>query len=206
VGRKHLAEQSHRTARTGPVTPTAATWLRNHVFRLIAARASAPPGYARGVATVRAETRIGAPPDVCFDLSRDVALHTHSAAHTGERVVAGTPAGLLSLGDEVTWEARHLGLRWRLTAQMTVFEPPRRFVDEQVRGPVRSFAHAHDFRPAAAGAAIIMVDTFRYEAPFGRLGQLAGALFLARYLTHILARRAAFLKEEAERCATEKPA
>jgi len=158
------------------------------------------------------ETPIAAPPAVCFDLARDVDLHTRSAAHTEERAVAVTTAGLLSLGDEVTWEARHLGRRWRLTARITVFEPPGRFVDEQVRGPFRSFAHTHDFQPAAAGAAgaggaaTVMVDSFRYEAPLGPLGRLARALFLTRHLRRFLARRAAFLKEEAERRAAAQRA
>ena len=159
--------------------------------------------------TVRVETHIGAPPDVCFDLARDVGLHTRSAAHTGERAVGGTTVGSLSLGDEVTWEARHFGLWWRLTARITVFDPPRRFVDEQVCGPFRAFTHTHDFQPAArggdGGAATVMVDTFRYEAPFGPLGRLAGALFLTRSLRRFLARRATFLKEQALRRAASEP-
>jgi ligand-binding SRPBCC domain-containing protein len=155
--------------------------------------------YARGVPTVHVETPIVAPTELCFDLARDVGLHTRSAAHTGERAVAGTTAGLVSLGDEVTWEARHLGLRWRLTARITVFEPPYRFVDEQVRGPFRSFAHVHEFRPAApGGTATSMVDTFRYAPPLGPIGHVAAALFLTRYLRRFLMRRAAFIKEEAE--------
>jgi ligand-binding SRPBCC domain-containing protein len=165
-----------------------------------------PEVYARAVPTVRVETFIAAPPALCFDLARDVGLHTRSAAHTGERAVAGTTAGLLSLGDQVTWEARHFGLRWRLTARITVFEPPRRFVDEQVRGPFRSFAHTHDFQPAASGAATVMVDDFRYAAPLGPLGRLAGALLLSRHLRRFLARRADFLKEEAERRTAAEPA
>lgn len=155
--------------------------------------------------TVRVQTRIAAPPGACFDLARDVGLHTRSAVHTGERAVGGTTSGLLSLGDEVTWEARHLGLRWRLTARITVFEPPRRFVDEQVRGPFRCFTHTHHFQAADGGAATVMLDTFSYQAPLGPLGRLAGALFLTRYLRRFLARRAAFLKEEASRRAAARP-
>jgi hypothetical protein len=116
------------------------------------------------VSVVRVETLIEAPPQVCFDTARDVGLHARSAAATGERVVGGTAErlaeGLLGLGDEVTFEARHLGLRQRLTARITRFESPRLFVDEQVRGALRSFVHTHEFRPAGPwGDSTIMVDT-----------------------------------------------
>lgn len=161
--------------------------------------------------TVRVETLIGAPSALCFGLARDVELHTRSAAHTGERAVAGTTSGLLALGDEVTWEARHLGVQWRLTARVTRFEPPHRFVDEQVRGPFRSFTHTHEFVPTAPSApggrnsTTRMIDTFRYAAPLGPLGRIAEALFLTRYLQRFLTLRARFLREEAERRARDEP-
>ncbi|HEU5314565.1 MAG TPA: SRPBCC family protein [Chloroflexota bacterium] len=159
--------------------------------------------------TLRVETLIAASPALCFDLARDVELHTRSAAHSGERAVGGTTSGLLSLGDEVTWKARHLGLWWRLTARIACFEPPHRFVDEQVRGPFHAFTHTHEFLPAAAGAAggaTRMIDTFHYSPPLGPLGWIAGAVFLTRYMQRFLAKRARFLKEEAERRASAERA
>ena len=57
---------------------------------------------------IELETRIDAPPERCFDLSRSVELHLEAAAATDERAVDGVTAGLLGAGDTVTWEARHL--------------------------------------------------------------------------------------------------
>src|SRR5689334_17450127 len=96
---------------------------------------------------IRVETRIVAAQERCFDLARDVAAHQASLADTGERAVGGVTAGLLGPGDSVTWEATHLGIKQRLTARITAFEPPARFVDEQVRGAFHAFAHTHDFIP-----------------------------------------------------------
>src|SRR5919204_3186969 len=97
--------------------------------------------------TIRLATTISAPPERCFDLARDVDSHVRSTAATGERAIGPITAGLLELGDEVTWEARHFGIRQRLTARMTRVDAPREFEDVMVRGPFRSMRHIHRFEP-----------------------------------------------------------
>jgi len=149
------------------------------------------------VPTIRVETVINAPIERCFDLARDPDLHARSVAQTGERVVSRTGSGLLGLGDVVTFEARHFGVRQRLTARIIRFEPPHLFEDRMVRGAFRSVTHLHAFERTEAGTR--MVDTFAYEAPLGPLGALAARLILTRYLRRLLIARAAFLKQHAER-------
>ena len=58
-----------------------------------------------------------------------------------------------------------LPLRWR--SRITAWEPPFRFVDEQVRGPYRMWVHEHRFD--AHGDATIVSDGVRYRIPGGRL-------------------------------------
>jgi len=69
------------------------------------------------MAKVRIVTKIAAPIGVCFNLARDIDFHTRSLRDTGERAVGGRTSGLIGLGESVTWEARHLGVRQRLTAR-----------------------------------------------------------------------------------------
>jgi ligand-binding SRPBCC domain-containing protein len=142
------------------------------------------------------ETWIDAPPERCFDLARSVEAHVASTGKTGERPVAGVTAGLLGLGDEVTWEAVHLGVRQRLTARITRLERPASFTDEMVRGAFRSFTHVHEFRTERGGT--MMVDRFEYTSPLGWLGRLVDRLFLERYMRRFLTERAAYLKATAE--------
>src|ERR671910_3348344 len=149
---------------------------------------------------IRIETRIRAPVERCFDLARDPELHERSLEQTGERVVSRTGNGLLGPGDLVTFEARHLGVRQRLTAQITRFERPHLFEDRMVRGAFQAFRHLHAFQPVEDGT--LMTDVFAYRAPLGPLGRLAERLFLTRYLRRLLTARAAFLKACAENGAT----
>lgn len=146
--------------------------------------------------TIRIEMHINAPVEVCFDLARNVNIHQQSLAHTRERVVAGPTTGLLSLGDTVTWEATHFGIKQRLTARITEFERPHRFVDEMVRGAFKGFVHVHEFVPDSGGTR--MIDTFQYSSPLGLLGKLADVLFLYRYMHRLLYRRSLHLKQIAE--------
>lgn len=146
---------------------------------------------------IHVETLIQAPPERCFDLARDVDLHTASVAMTGERAVAGVTSGLMGLGDWVTWEATHFGLRQRLTAVITSFERPFAFVDEMQAGIFARFRHTHRFEPVAQGTR--MVDVFNYTSPLGPLGALADSLFLEEYMRAMLIARCLHLKEVAER-------
>jgi len=90
---------------------------------------------------IHLETFIGAPIGRCFDLMRDVELHTLSTSKTHERAVAGKTNGLLGAGDEVTWEAVHFGVKQRLTARVTRCEAAHLLVDEMVRGAFKTFTH-----------------------------------------------------------------
>jgi ligand-binding SRPBCC domain-containing protein len=148
------------------------------------------------MARIRIETWVAAPPEVVFDLARSVEAHMASTARTGERAVGGRTSGLVELGDEVTWEAVHLGVRQRLTARITELDRPRRFVDTMVRGAFAAFYHVHEFHGERGGTR--MVDDVDFRAPLGPIGRLADVLVLERYMTRFLRERAEHLKRVAE--------
>lgn len=145
---------------------------------------------------IRLETFIQAPVELCFDLARDVEAHTASTAETGERAVAGVTSGLLGLHDEVTWEAKHLGVRQRLTSRITAMERPRMFVDEMQRGAFKSLRHLHLFEQKEGGT--LMIDELTFASPFGPLGRLVDALFLEGYMRRFLMKHNEYIKRVAE--------
>jgi ligand-binding SRPBCC domain-containing protein len=144
------------------------------------------------------DCEVRAPAALCFDLARDLDLHIASTEGTGERLIARTASGLAQDGEEITWEARHLGVRQRLTVRICSLERPRRFVDEQVRGAFAWFRHEHLFEPLAP-CLTRMVDRFEWRSPLGPLGALADWLFVEQHLRGFLQRRMRFLAAEAER-------
>lgn len=77
-------------------------------------------------------------------------------------------------------------LRWR--SRITDYDPPRSFVDEQVRGPYRRWVHRHEFTPVPGGTRID--DEVEYELPLGPLGALAHRLAVRDQLLEVFRHRA----------------
>lgn len=132
------------------------------------------------MSTLSMVTDIDAAIEVCFDLSRSIDLHLESMIASNERAVGGVTSGLISAGEEVSWEARHLGRVWRMTSRITEFDPPRRFVDEMVDGPFSAFRHEHLFAPLDRGTRMTDVVTFRM--PLGIVLEAPAGLYLRRLL------------------------
>lgn len=149
------------------------------------------------MARIESRIHIAAPPARCFDLARSVELHTHSTAATEEHAVGGVTQGLLGLGEEVTWRARHFGVWQTLTSRITAYDRPRYFRDSMVRGAFRRFDHDHLFESTADGGTL-MRDVFDYAAPLGPLGRVAEWLFLSRYMRSFLEERNRLVKAVAE--------
>lgn len=58
---------------------------------------------------------------------------------------------------------RLVTMRWR--SRITVWDPPHRFVDEQLKGPYRRWIHEHTF--TQDGEEVVCSDHVRYAVPGG---------------------------------------
>lgn len=141
-------------------------------------------------------TVIRAPRERVFDLARSIDAHQHTTSGTHERAVAGVTSGLIGMDDEVTWEARHFGVRQRLTVRVTAFDPPKHFQDIMVSGAFKRMVHDHEFADHPAGT--LMRDRFEFQSPVGILGRIVDALFLTSYMRRFLVQRNEILKRLAE--------
>jgi len=96
-----------------------------------------------------------------------------------------TPAPIeMGVGTLIEYRLRlhRVPVRWR--TRIEAWEPPRRFVDAQIRGPYSLWEHTHTFEEDGPGATIIE-DRVRYAIPFGALGELANRLLVQRDLRQI---------------------
>jgi ligand-binding SRPBCC domain-containing protein len=141
-------------------------------------------------------TFIRASPEQCFRLSLSVDAHTASMGRSKERAVAGVTSGEIALGQSVTWQARHFGVPFRMTSTITAYERPHRFVDEQTRGPFKSWWHEHSFVERNGGTD--MTDVVRFSSPAGPVGRLVDAAVLTRYMGRLLDARNQWLKSTLE--------
>lgn len=141
-------------------------------------------------------TDIKASLEIVFDLSRSIDLHKISTEHTNETAIDGKTSGLIEMNEFVTWRAKHFGVYQKLTSKITEYERPIFFTDEMVKGAFKSFRHEHHFKPISNGTR--MIDIFDYVSPFGVFGRIADKLFLKRYMTKLLLKRNAVVKDFAE--------
>lgn len=94
------------------------------------------------------------------------------------RIVAAPPS--LQPGARAVVEVRVAPLVWRrMESVHTVYEPPFRFEDEQVRGAFRRWHHRHLIAPHEEGA--LLTDVIDFDPPLGLLGRaLAPRLIIPR--------------------------
>jgi ligand-binding SRPBCC domain-containing protein len=95
-----------------------------------------------------------------------------------------TPSPIeMRCGALIDYTVRILGLRRRWTTLIAEFDPPRRFVDVQLRGPYSFWHHTHTFETDGAGT--LVIDDIRYVLPLGVLGRVAHGLIVKPQLDRI---------------------
>ncbi len=144
-------------------------------------------------------TTIKAPIQRCFDLARSVEVHLSGNVHFGEQAVVtgGVSSGLIGLNQQVTWRAKHFGIRQKLTSHITALTPPTYFRDVMIKGAFKSMLHDHYFRPLPGGLTE-MKDVFRFAAPVPVIGRIIEKLVLTEYMHALLQERNRVIKEIAE--------
>lgn len=108
-------------------------------------------------------------------------------------LVVETPVKEIAAGTVLDFRMSWLGIPARWRALVREFDPPHRFVDALVRGPLARWEHRHMFVEVDGGTRV--EDRVTYQLPFGPLGDLARALYARRKLEAVWDYRARRLGE-----------
>ncbi|MFM9984256.1 MAG: SRPBCC family protein [Flavobacteriales bacterium] len=146
--------------------------------------------------TLVLETQFYASIETCFDISRSVDAHIASTSSTKEKAVGGRTYGLCEMGDTITWEATHFGIRQKLTSEITKMDKPHFFEDRMIKGAFKNMRHEHHFEKK--NGVTTMLDIFEYEVPYGIFGWIFNQTILKNYMRRFLKTRNQILKQLAE--------
>ncbi|MDP9189658.1 MAG: SRPBCC family protein [Actinomycetota bacterium] len=115
------------------------------------------------------EQRLPQPPgDVFPFFAETLNLERLTPAFLHFKVLSQEPAEI-GRGTLIRYRLRLRGLPVRWLTRIEQWQPSRRFVDLQLKGPYRYWHHSHDFEPDSGGT--LMRDTVRYAMRAGRMGE-----------------------------------
>ena len=98
----------------------------------------------------------------------------------------------MKAGAMIDYTIKISGMRVGWQTLISEYNPPHKFVDEQLKGPYRIWHHTHQFVGVEGGTRI--VDDIRYALPLGFLGSIAHFLFVRRQLEGIFRHREQVIK------------
>lgn len=103
-------------------------------------------------------------PEQLFPFFADAAnLDTLTPPWLNFHIVTPLPVTMRA-GTLIDYRLRIRGVLVRWRTRISVWQPPHRFVDEQIRGPYRQWIHEHTFEARDGGTRAR--DVVRYAVPF----------------------------------------
>ena len=100
------------------------------------------------------------------------------------RFAIATPQPIeMFAGQRIDYRIRVRGIPMRWTSEISTWQPPHAFVDEQRRGPYRLWHHRHEFTPIPGGTRL--VDIVHYAVPGWWLEPVVHRLAVRPDLTRI---------------------
>ena len=147
-------------------------------------------GRKDGLFTVATRLLLPCPLEIVFPFFADAGnLQVLTPPWLRFEIVTPRPIAMRS-GDLIDYRLRLHGIPLRWQSEITAWEPPHRFVDEQRQDPYRAWIHEHTFTESKDGSEVR--DFVRYAAPGG---WLVDRLFVRHNVRRIFEYRTRKLEE-----------
>jgi len=142
---------------------------------------------------LRSQVEVGGSLDDVFAFFADAAnLEEITPGWLNFRIRSPLPIQM-GVGALIDYRIRIRGVPVAWRTQIAAWEPPFRFVDEQLKGPYTLWEHEHTFEPTEGG--VLVKDNVRYRVPGGPAAGLVERLWVKPDLERIFAyRREAMLR------------
>ncbi len=145
----------------------------------------------------RSELWLPLPPEALFSFFAHAAnLDAITPTWLHFRILTPLPI-VMREGTLIDYRLRVHGLPMRWRTRISTWQPPHRFVDEQLRGPYHEWIHEHTFEPREGGT--LARDVVQYAVP---LDFLLHRCFVRPDIERIFEFRAAELKRRFTSSAT----
>lgn len=123
---------------------------------------------------LRASVLLPLPMDEVFQFFADACnLERITPPELHFRIVTPQPIAM-GQGTLIDYRLRLFGVPLLWKTRIAVWEPPYRFVDEQLSGPYHTWVHTHRFSPVENST--LMEDEVLYQLPLRPLGEAAHPL------------------------------
>ncbi len=121
---------------------------------------------------LKRELTVDLPRREVFDFFADVGnLERITPPQLNFHIVTSQPIDVRE-GALIDYELRLQGIRMKWRTEISVWEPPHRFVDRQRSGPYKQWIHTHTFTELGPFQTLIE-DEVRYRLPLEPLGDVA---------------------------------
>lgn len=147
--------------------------------------------YKLGEELFVAEQFVPTPPEKLFPFFKDVHNLERITPPTLNFMIENVSTPEIGQGTLIDYRLKIHGVPAKWKTEIDEWQPPFKFVDNQLKGPYRLWHHTHEFRPFCGGT--LLVDRVRYRMPMGYLGWLVSSRFIRKDIENIFAFRRRYI-------------
>lgn len=141
-----------------------------------------------------AEQFVQLPPEGLFEFFKDPKNLEQITPPSLSFHIVGMSTSDIQQGTLIDYKLKIHSVPAKWKTEIDEWQPPRKFVDNQLSGPYSLWHHTHEFRSFCGGT--LMVDRVRYRLPMGYLGWLFAAGFVRKDISSIFSFRRKFIAEK----------